>query len=127
MKKLCSVLLLGVGLLNVYPLIGVVSVEQLARLYGLGIESPDLVILMRHRAVLFGLLGGFLILAVFRPALRITASVAGLVSMSSFILLAIFSDDTGPAINKIVTADLIGCVAISVVLIVSVKDRRGAV
>ena len=42
---------------------------MLLSLYGVEVQG-DLAILMRHRAVLFGLLGGLMILAAFRPHLK---------------------------------------------------------
>ncbi len=41
------------------------SRERLQTLYGVSIADPNLVILMHHRAVLFGLLGVFFIVAAF--------------------------------------------------------------
>ena len=51
MKKICTVLLAGAGLLNIYPLVGVLSASHLTDLYGSNFESPDIQTLMRHRAV----------------------------------------------------------------------------
>ena len=50
-----SAILLLVGLLNFYPVIGAAGAARLSALYGLPIEKPDMAILMRHRALLFGL------------------------------------------------------------------------
>ena len=84
--------------------------ERLAGLYGLParlLEDPNLVILMRHRAVLFGLLGGFLLLAAFRPNLQAIALVMGFASVLSFLGLAWSAGPHNAAIGRVVTADLI--------------------
>ena len=62
--------------------------ERLAALYGLDFSEPNLSILMRHRAVLFGLFGAFLVFAAFRPSLQAIAFIAAFVSVLSFLLLA---------------------------------------
>ena len=56
-----SIMLL-VGLINFAPIIGVLSQEQLEKLYGIPIQGQDMLILMRHRAVLLGLVGGLLVM-----------------------------------------------------------------
>jgi hypothetical protein len=48
-----------VGIIHQLPLTGVLSVSRLQVLYGVTITDPNLEILMRHRAVLFGILGAF--------------------------------------------------------------------
>jgi len=54
-----SVLLIIVAVIHLLPLSGVLSGKRLTALYGLSFQEPNLEILMRHRAVLFGLLGVF--------------------------------------------------------------------
>ncbi len=66
MKNLGTVLLIGVGLLNLAPIIGVISTQQLESLYGMADLSADLEVLLRHRVILFGLLGTFVLLSVTR-------------------------------------------------------------
>ena len=51
------------GLINLYPLVGVLGAKQLESLYGVDVAAPDLALLLRHRAVLFGLLGALLLAA----------------------------------------------------------------
>ena len=76
MEKVIGTLIAVVGIIHLMPVTGVIGNEQLATLYGILINEPNLEILMRHRAVLFGLLGVFLLVAAFRPALRTLAIIA---------------------------------------------------
>ena len=117
MQYVIAAILVVVGLINLSPVIGVLSAEQLARLYGVSLDSPDLLILMRHRALLFGLLGSLIIAAAFRPALQLFACVAGLVSMLGFIVIAYSVGNYGDAIGTVVIADLIASVGLFVVLV----------
>ena len=126
MKKICTVLLVGAGLLNIYPLIGVLSADHLTDLYGSNFESPDMQTLMRHRAVMLGLIGGLMLFAAFRSSLQLLAATVGLVSMSSFVFLAYSSGEIGPEINKVAIADIVGAVAVAIVLVIVIRDRRSA-
>jgi hypothetical protein len=126
MKKVCSILLIVVGLLNLIPVIGVLSAEQLTNMCGISITTPGLETLMRHRAVMLGLIGGFLLLAAFRSSLQIAAASMGLVSMSSFVVLACLSGDNGAQIDNVVIADIVGSVAAAIALVIAAREGRSA-
>ena len=123
MKTLSTAILIGVGLLNLYPLIGVLSADQITQLYGLDLASTDHAILMRHRAVLFGLLGLFIVYSAVERSQRLLACVAGLVSMVSFVLLAYASGNVGGKLHTVVVADIAGSIALAVVLFQQLKNR----
>lgn len=108
--------LLIVAAINFAPVIGVISAEQIKNLYGISLESDDLIILMRHRAILFGLLGTFIAVSAFRPAMQLLACSAGLVSMVTFVLLAYSADTYGDALDKAVVLDIVASIALVVVL-----------
>ncbi|MEM7433351.1 MAG: phosphopantetheine adenylyltransferase [Pseudomonadota bacterium] len=118
MKYIVTTALLIAGIINILPVTGVISAGQLETLYGLSFENNDLVILMRHRAILFGLLGAFMIYAAFRPTLQTLACIAGLISMLAFVVLAYASQPFGEALRKIVIADVIGSLLLLAALIV---------
>ena len=124
MKRISTFLLVAIGMLNLYPMIGVISAEQLGNLYGISIDSPDLETLMRHRAVMLGLIGGFLLLSAFRPSLQMIAASIGLASMASFVVLAYLSGEIGVEVNRVVIADIVGSIASALVLIINAKERR---
>ena len=65
--------LLLAALIHLLPVAGVLGAERLQALYGIPIGDPNLLLLMRHRAVLFGVVGVLLATAAFVPALRSVA------------------------------------------------------
>ena len=124
MKKFVTGALILAGVINLYPVVGVISVDQLEKLYGVTLDNGDLIILMRHRAILFGLLGAFLIFSAFRSSVQTLACIAGLTSMITFIALAYASGQFGEALNKAIVADVIASLALVAVLVIR-KSRRG--
>lgn len=126
MQRLVSVMLAVVALIHLMPLVGVFGGERLSALYGLNFDEPNLAILMRHRAVLFGLLGLFLLLAAFRPALQGIALVGGFASVLSFLFLAWSAGSHNSQISRVVLADWIAlaCLLLATLAWFSLR-RRG--
>lgn len=123
-------MLIVVGIIHLMPLIGVVGVDRLATLYGLQFHEPNLEVLMRHRAVLFGLLGAFLVLAAFRPSLQAIALVGGFLSVVSFLWLAWAVGGSNAQVERVVLADLVAlaCLVVAVAgrLVLQRRSRRHA-
>jgi hypothetical protein len=67
---------------------------------------------MRHRAVLFGLLGIFLISSIFIPSLQLAALIAGFVIVFSFLYLSYFIGGYNDQISRIVMADKVALVCL---------------
>ncbi len=107
MKYLIPVSLIVVGVIHLLPLSGALGSERLAALYGIPVEDPNLAILMRHRAVLFGLLGGFLIYAAFRPTLQWLALLGGWGSVLSFLYLCLAVGGYNEQIARVFVADIV--------------------
>ena len=112
MNKIVSGLLILVGIIHIIPVTGVLGAERLELLYGISIRDPNLEILMRHRAVLFGLLGLFLVYAAFKPVFQVMAIVAGFVSVISFMVMAWLVGGYNEAIQTVVIADVIALLAL---------------
>lgn len=115
-----TAMLLVVAAIHLAPLTGFIGAPRLQTLYGIDPSDGTLVILLRHRAVLFGILGSFFAYAAFVRSLQPVAFIGAAVSMASFFYLAATVENTGEAIRKIVLADAIAsmCLAIAVVLYV---------
>lgn len=104
------------GLIHLIPVGGVVSARSLGRLYDLRLEDPGTVLLLRHRALLFGLLGLFLIVSAFMPPLRMAASLAALFSMLSFVVLAA-GQELSAALRRVVRIDLVLSLVLAALLV----------
>ena len=113
-KYLVSAMLIIVGIIHLIPISGVISVDRLNLLYGIGVDNPNLSILMRHRAILFGLLGLFLVYAAFRPSLQLLALVGGAVSVASFLFLALTTGGFNEEIKRVVVADVVAAACLVV-------------
>ena len=87
MPQLASVTLILVGIIHLLPLSGVLGKRHLRALYGIAVDDTNLAILMRHRAVLFGVLGVLMIEAAFNGAHQGLAFVIAFVSLTSFLLI----------------------------------------
>jgi hypothetical protein len=114
-----SAMLCVVGVIHLLPLAGVLGPDRLARLYGLApvaLADPNLLILLRHRAVLFGVLGLLLVYAAFDAALRWPALAAAAASAGAFVWLARAGGAYNAHVGRVVLADVaaLACVAVAV-------------
>lgn len=114
MRYVASAMLLVVSMIHLLPAVGVLGAGQLAKLYGLSVSEPNLAILMRHRAVLFGIVGVLLAVAAFVPALQPLAFLVGFVSVGSFLLIAWSVGGYNAQIGRVVAADLVAAVCLVV-------------
>jgi hypothetical protein len=110
-----KVMLIVAGVIHVLPVPGLIGATHLERLYGIAINEPNLLIMMRHRALLFGLLGVFMIYAAFRADLFWIAVAGGFTSAAAFIWLAWAVGGYNASISQIVIADFIavGCLVVA--------------
>jgi membrane-bound ClpP family serine protease len=126
-QALASALFIVAALVNLAPLSGLLSVARMEALYGMAFEDPNLLILMRHRAILFGIVGGMLLVAAFHAPLRSVAAVAGLISMLTFVVLVWMESAANPQLRWVAWVDLAASVAlVAGVLVARMSDVSGA-
>jgi len=112
-KKWTALLFALAGIINFLPIVGVASGGQLESMYQVTLGSPDLVLLMRHRAVLLAIVGSLLLAAAARPGLRMAAAVAGFSSMLSYLALIAGEPAANVALGRIAAADVVGVLALA--------------
>jgi len=118
-------LMLVVAAIHLVPITGFFGVDGLSALYGIEITSSTLEILMRHRAVLFGILGAFFAYAAFRPAVQPIAFAAAFASLASFFFLAFSVGELSDSIRKIVIGDVVASVCLLGAIILYVTKSEG--
>ena len=126
MRHVVTAMLLVVAVIHLLPVSGALGAEQLASLYGIAVSDPSLVVLMRHRAVLFGLLGALFVFAAFRPALQGLAFIAGFVSVGTFLLFALQTGAYNEQVGRVFAADVVAAVALVVGVAAYAYQRRSA-
>ncbi|MCP9944745.1 hypothetical protein LUX12_08075 [Streptomyces somaliensis] len=107
--RLITALLFIVGAVNLLPAVVAVAPSRISTAYGISIDgahSADLTVLLRHRAVLLGLVGIALLCAAFIPSLRVPAMVAGAVSMGTFLLFAYATPALNSATMRVARIDI---------------------
>ena len=119
MQILVVAALLVAGVIHILPLAGIIGVDRLAALYGITVTDPNMEILLRHRALLFGILGGFLCAAAWMPAWRPLALTAGLVSAVGFMLIGFQVGGWNQALQRVLVADVIAVVCLVVAAILN--------
>jgi drug/metabolite transporter (DMT)-like permease len=110
MRVVVPAALVLVAIIHALPILGVLGASKLSQLYGVDVSDPSLELLLRHRAILFGLLAAFLVVASFRPELHWFALAAGFVSVASFLILAQMTDSMTAGVAAVVRADWVALV-----------------
>lgn len=87
MENLYRLILLITGLVHILPFSFLFFTEQLQKNYGVDISDANLQLLLRHRAIFFGLIGVGMILSAIKKSFYGWASAIGLISMLSFVWL----------------------------------------
>jgi hypothetical protein len=95
------------GIIHLIPIYGVSGPTALTQLYGIEVVDSNVAILLQHRALLFGILGVLMLLAIVLPSIRITVLVAGLLSAAGFIFVSMWVGGYNPDISRVIRADAI--------------------
>lgn len=76
-----------VGVVNVLPALIAFMPSKISSSYGVGIPDSNYELLLRHRGVFFGIIGGFMIYSAFCKSYYKIATFFGTISMISFVFL----------------------------------------
>jgi hypothetical protein len=122
-RAIATGLIVLAAIVNLAPVIGVLSAQRLQSMYGMAIADPNLALLLRHRAVLFAIVGGLLLASAVHPPLRLAGIAAGLLSMGSFIVLALLVGDVNPSLRRVVVIDAVASLGLIVALLLERWSR----
>ncbi len=111
-------MLFAAGLINLLPSLLVFLPDRISKSYGVEVPNASYELLLRHRAVLFGIIGGLMIASAISRKNYTVATVTGLVSMVSFIVLYFWiGKDISSQLKRVMTIDVLATVLLLVGLL----------
>jgi hypothetical protein len=117
------VLLFLVGAINFLPVLGVLSGARIAQTYSVAVAGNDLEILLRHRALLFGVIGGFVFYSLFVPVMQWPAMVMAGISMVGFLVLMWQVGGYNESLTKVMWVDVVGIVLLFAAVLLKSLSR----
>jgi hypothetical protein len=109
---LSTILICFAGLINFLPVIGALSGKRIEALYGVAVEDSNAEILLRHRAVLFGIVGTLIIASAFDSSLRPAGYAAGFTAMLTFILITRLVGNYNANLRRVAIVDIVATAAL---------------
>lgn len=120
MKIIVSSILFIVSVMHLLPVVGVLGSDSLTRLYGITVSDSNTEILLRHRAVLFAIIGLFLLISVFKSEYQPIAICIGFISVASFLLLSWSIEGLNSEISRVVKVDWVALVLLLVAGVINI-------
>jgi hypothetical protein len=120
MKIIVSSILFIVSVIHLLPVVGFLGSDSLTKLYGVSISDSNTEILLRHRAVLFAIIGLFLFVSVFKSEYQPLAICIGLISVASFLLLTWPIEALNSEISRVVKVDWVALILLIVAGAISI-------
>ena len=115
MELLFRITLFVAGVINLLPSLLAFLPEKIAKSYGIEIPNANYELLLRHRAILFGIIGGLMIYSALVKKHYELSTIAGLVSMVSFIIIYfLIGKDINSELKKVLIIDVVATVILCV-------------
>ena len=124
MKYISIIALFVSALIHLLPVSGVTGAGALRRLYAIEVVDANTSILLRHRALLFGLLGVVMLVAIGVPSIRVPVMAAALFSAASFIVVAMWVGGYNAALSRVIAADAVVSALLAAGLVTEVLNDR---
>lgn len=125
MELIYRITLFIAGLINILPSILAFFPDKISKLYGIGIPNANYELILRHRAILFGIIGGLMIFSAITKRYYEISTIAGLISMVSFILLYfLIGKDISSELKKVMLIDIVATIILLIGLIVYVITSK---
>jgi len=111
MELIFRICLFITGVINFLPSILAFIPVKISTSYGVDISNSNLELLLRHRAVLFGIIGGIMIHSAITKKNYSLSIAIGLISMISFLILyQLQTGEINPQLSKVMKADVVGII-----------------
>ena len=108
MENIYRIALFLAGIINLLPAFLAFIPDKISISYGIELPNGNYELLLRHRAILFGIIGGLMIYSAIAKKYYTIATSVGLISMVSFILLFfLIGKDINSELKNIMIVDIV--------------------
>jgi heme A synthase len=115
MELIFRITLFIAGVINLLPSVLAFLPDKISKSYGIEMPNQNYELLLRHRAILFGIIGGLMIYSAVAKKHYEVSTVIGLISMVSFIVLFfLIGKDINSELKKVMTIDVVGTVILCI-------------
>jgi hypothetical protein len=115
MELIFRITLFIAGVINLLPSVLAFLPDKISKSYGIEIPNENYELLLRHRAILFGIIGGLMIYSAVAKKHYEVSTVIGFISMISFIVLFFqIGGDINSELKKVMTIDIVGTVILCI-------------
>lgn len=115
MELIFRITLFIAGVINLLPSVLAFLPDKISKSYGIEIPNENYELLLRHRAILFGIIGGLMIYSAVAKKHYEVSTVIGLISMISFIVLFfLIGGDINSELKKVMSIDIVGTVILCI-------------
>lgn len=117
MELLLRISLIISGLINLLPVAIAFLPQKIASSYGVTVSSNSMELLLRHRAVLFGIVSLILIHAAVTKSNYVLATATGLISMLSFVFLYYHIGEISKELKMVMLIDVVASLGLIVAFV----------
>lgn len=110
MEIVFRISLLLAGAINTLPALLVFIPQKISTSYGINVPDANYELILRHRAVLFGIVGGLMIFSALTKKYYEVATLAGFVSMLSFVFLYFMIGGVNEPLRKVMIVDVVASI-----------------
>ena len=110
MEILFRITLFIAGAINLLPFILAFLPQKISKSYGIVVPDVNYELLLRHRAVLFGIVGGLMIYSAITKKIYAISVSIGLISMVSFVILYFLLNGINKELEKVMKADVVAII-----------------
>lgn len=117
-RNAAIVILVVIGVITASPIITALNPNGITSLYNVTFEDDAVLLLVRHRQVMLGVLGAALVYGAFFYHLRMMVITAAVVSKLAFIGLCITTSDLTQGIRRVIYFDAISIVLLLIAAVI---------
>ncbi len=114
MENIFRTTLFIAGAINALPILIAFLPEKIKGSYGIEVPDSNYELLLRHRAILFGIVGGIMIYSAITKKYYDLAVLIGAISMISFVLFFFKIGNINTELRKVMLIDVVGIVILAI-------------